>query len=243
MPFHLAINGPMFKMFLQCIATTASTTIITFGPEKITCNHIADGGDLMSSALIPPIKSNLTNPISIKLNVEKILEEMGEEDLPDEVIVAWSGKELVAFLDVAEADIPEELYIFSQTGIETAESHPEAPRINYPLRISIDLEVLKSHLSKLKSSKGVILSYENGPFYLATGDWSDRTEIPGNEFYITHLTKGEYSSLFDRELLTSVIDAMEAFESVLLAIGEDLPLIIAGVDPSLKLGYMIAQQV
>ena len=238
MPFAVQVNGPMFKIFLEKIATVASTAIITFGPEKITCNHLSEGGDLMVSTLLPPIKTNIERIESIKVNVEKILEDIGESDLPEELVIQWTGKVLEA-----SPDTTRKITTFLQNGGGTTEDHPEPPRINYPFRASLDIEVLTKYLSKLKPSSGVILSYENGPLYLATQDWSDRVEIPGNEFFITHLTKGEYSSLFDRPLLESVLGAMDLFQSISIALGEDLPLVIVGIDPNLKIGYMIAQQV
>ncbi|HPS39319.1 MAG TPA: hypothetical protein PL124_07915 [Candidatus Cloacimonadota bacterium] len=243
MSFAVQVNGPMFKIFLERIATVASTAIITFGPEKITCNHLSEGGDLMVSALLPPFKTDIEQIESIKVNVEKVLEDIGESELPEELIVQWSGKVLEAYPNVEEADVMEEILVFKQDGGGTTDDHPEPPRINYPLRASIDLEVFSKYLSRLKASTGVIISYENGPLFLATQDWSDRVEIPGNEYFLTHLSKGEYSSLFDRALLESVLGAMDIFQSISFALGEDLPLVIVGIDPNLKVGYMIAQQV
>lgn len=243
MQFTAIVNGPMFKMFLEGISTVATTAIITFGPEKITCNHLTPAGDLMESSLLPPFKSNLTSLVSLKIDVDKILEDIGEEVLPDDLAIMWNEEVFDAIPNVEETDDPESLVIFSQKSSETPLNHPEPPRINYPLRFSIDMEVLKRHLANLPKTPRVIISYENGPLYLATESWSDKVEIPGSEFHISHLTRGSYSSLFSRDLLESVIQVLDIFESISIALGEDLPLIIVGIDPNLKIGYMIAQQV
>jgi hypothetical protein len=233
----------MYKLFISGLATVATDAIVTFGPEKITCNALTPNGDLMVSGLIPPFKTTLTVPQSIIINLEEEITMLGDEVLPDELVLQYHEGVLYAFPDVDEADIPDEIMIFEHKCVATSSDHPEPPRINYPLRFSIDTEALKGYIHKLNPSKDIIMSYENGPMYLADGSWKDKVEIPGTDFFITRLTRGSYSSLFDRDLLESVINSMELFESVSIALGEDLPLIVVGIDPNLKLGYMIAQQV
>lgn len=243
MSFQVIVNGPMYKLFIQGLATVATNPIITYGPQKITCNSITPAGDLMVSGLIPPIKTDLQQPVSLVTNVDAELEIIAEQEMPEELVLQWGEGELLAYPNLEEADVPEEVDIFKLSSKETQENHPEAPRINYPLRFSINHDVLKAAVSKLKPSKGIILSYEAGPFYLATESWSDKVEIPGSDISFGKLQKGSYSSLIDREVFESVINALELYESVSLALGEDLPLIVVGIDPGLKLGYMIAQQV
>lgn len=240
---QVIVNGPMFKLFIEGLATVATTPVITYGPEKITCNAITISGDLMVSGSIPPIKTDLQRPVSMIMNLDALIESVDGIEFPEELVLHQAEGKLFGYENTEEEDVPGEHDVFTISCGPVLDDHPEAPRINYPLRFSLNHEVLKAALSKLKPSSGVILSYENGPLYLATESWSDRIEIPGTDFFISKTSKGEYSSLFDRDTLTSVINALELYESLSIALGEDLPLIVVGVDPGLKLGYMLAQQV
>lgn len=240
---QVIVNGPMYKLFIEGLATVATTPVITYGPEKITCNAITVTGDLMVSGSIPPIKTDLQSPISMVMDLDKLVELVDGIEFPEELVLHQHEGKLYGYENVEEEDVPGEHDIFSISCGPVQDDHPEAPRINYPLRFSINHEILKAALSKLKPSTGVIISYENGPLYIATESWSDRVEIPGTDFYVSKVIKGSYSSLFDRDTFSSVVGALELYESVSIALGEDLPLIIVGIDLGLKLGYMLAQQV
>jgi len=49
--------------------------------------------------------------------------------------------------------------------------------------------------------------------------------------------------MVSKETLEGILGALEMFQSVRISLGEDMPLVIVGIDLIFKLGFMIAQEI
>lgn len=243
MAFVCIVPGQLLSLFFQGIATVADHAVISWGPEKVVCNAFTPTGDLLFSGSVQPTSSNLSGVEELELPIGEIVEQIEAEEspLPEQVVCQHAGTLFEVYPHIEAAEHPEEILISSVEVISKEKSHTLPARIEYPVKFYIDTDVLLVEFNKIKAGEYIIVSWENGTLHLASRDWTSQVTIPDGQIVLDRVTPGEYSSMHSYGTLKGVVEALGIFASVKIGMGEDLPLVLAGFSPELKLGYMITQ--
>jgi hypothetical protein len=244
MPFTYVLSGSLLTTFLEFISSVTDSAVVSFGPEEIVCNVYSQSGEVLISTDITPLKTDATSITEMKLPIDEILEQIHAESKPLDENVVWqsSGEIVDIYPDgLSETDSNEEMTISSVRALQNEEPLSPVVKLDYPIKFFIDTDILSAKLSELKPTEYIIISYEEGKLFIANRDWSDRVEIPSDQFFLDKITSGSFSSMFKAEYIKFASDALNIFASVKIGLGEDLPLVILGYSPELKLGFMISQ--
>jgi hypothetical protein len=203
---------------------------------------MSSDGLILVSSEIHPIKSNLREIVEIELPVEEIADQLDLCDLPDEVVCQWQDTKFEIYDNVDETDSIDEIMDARASLIISDTQYINVPRIPFPILLSVDLEYLRGILRTIPGTS-VILSYEEGVWYLASQDWSSSLIVDAARYVSMRRAKGSFGTMVSKETLEGILGALEMFESARISLGEDMPLVIVGIDLIFKLGFMIAQEI
>lgn len=228
------VDKDEFETFILAINQVNDTPLIIFGPEIISCNTMDVDEQMMFSGTLTHFKSSIKTDetFNVAVYLPALISTLATKP-PGEVALMFDGVSFYVEWDPGNKVIH-----------ETVKREPiELPKFDYPLKMDIETSHLEYIPANLSDESSIIFSREKDGLLISNPTWDKFITVHNDNITYVKSKEGSYSTMVDTKMLLKALEIISLYDTVLIGLGEDIPLILLGTSDRLKLGYMIAAQV
>lgn len=209
--------------------------LIVFGAERISCNTMDEGQNIMFSGILIHHKSSINGDktFDVGIQIEGLIAHLANRP---------SGEVGILLIDdTLIIEGPDESAKFAVRLLECIKI--DLPTFDYPLKMDIETKHLEHIIDTLKDFPSIIFSRENKGLHISEPSWEKFITICPKDITYVKNREGAFSTMISMEFMLKAFEVVSLYESILIGLGEDIPIVLLGSSDTLKMGFMIGAQV